>query len=263
MKNLNFQGKNVRYHVQGEGEPLVLLHGYLESLEVWNGFADELAKSFRILRMDLPGHGESQTMAEIHSMEMMADVVNALLEEEEITKTTIIGHSLGGYVTLAFLEKYPEKVRRLSLFHAHPFSDSEQVKENRRREIELVRTDQKSKIIHTFVPRLFADKNLESMKEKMEWVRKIAFQTPGDGIIANLRGMMERPDRKVLLKNTDKPFLMIAGKHDKFINYEAVVPKIGLPRQGKLFTLEDSGHLGFVEEKPKSLEIVYDFMIES
>lgn len=263
MKELTIQEKKIRYKVQGEGEMVVLLHGYLESLEIWNHFAVELGKSFRIIQPDLPGHGESEIFGETHQMEMHAEVIKQILDEEEVDKCTMIGHSLGGYVTLAFLEKYPEKIRRFSLFHSHPFADSELVKSNRRREIEQVRNGKKNSIFEANIPKAFADDNLEKLSEKLNWAKEIAYQTPGEGIIANLNGMMQRPDRSRLLKETAKPFLLIAGKKDKYIDYESVIPKIELPEQGKLVTLENSGHLGFVEEQKKSLEYIYDFMKES
>jgi pimeloyl-ACP methyl ester carboxylesterase len=263
MKELRFKGINIRYQDQGEGETVVLLHGYLESLEIWNGFAGELGKSFRIIRPDLPGHGKSGVIGETHDMELHADAIRQILDEEKVDRCTLIGHSLGGYVTLAFLDKYPDRIRRFSLFHSHPFADSETVKANRKREIHLVQNGEKNSIFEVNIPKAFADENLEKLPDDLQWAKDIAYQTPGEGITANLKGMMQRPDRSLLLKETMKPFLLIAGRKDKYIDYDTVIPKIGLPEQGKLVTLESSGHLGFVEEQKKSLEIIYDFMKES
>ena len=187
----------------------------------------------------------------------------AVLDEEEVTKCSMVGHSLGGYVTLAFLENYPDRLRRVSLFHSHPFADSPQVKANREREIELVKKGKEKDIFETNVPKVFADKNLDELEEYVEWAKKIAYLTNGEGIIANLKGMMRRSDRSKLVKETAKPFLLIAGVHDNYISYEAVIPQIELPDKGKIITLEHSGHLGFVEERKRSLEIIYDFMKDS
>lgn len=263
MDQVKFKGKNIRYYVQGEGEVLVLIHGYLEALDIWNGFAGELAKNFRVIRLDLPGHGKSDIVDPVHQMELLADAVKEVLDTEKVAKCSMVGHSLGGYVTLAFLEKYPEKLRRVSLFHSHPFADSEQVKANRQKEIEMVKNGEVENIIDTNIPKAFADKNLQKLEKGVEWAKEIAYRTEGKGIISNLRGMMERPDRSELVKGMTKPFLLIAGKNDNYIDYNQVIPKIELPEKGCLVTLEKSGHLGFVEERKQSLEVIYDFMKEN
>src|SRR6056297_423368 len=260
MKYLDSGRGKIRYKIEGTGKPLVLIHGYLENLEIWDDFASVLAEDYKVVRVDLPGHGESDVAGETHNMELLAQGVKSVLEAEEIDSATIVGHSLGGYVTLAFLEKYPNHVDRLVLFHSHPFADKKEVKENRDREIELVKKGKKDLIFQTNIPKAFATDNLERFPEEVSKAKKIAMQTEGEGIIANLRGMKSRPDRSELVKNTDKPFLIIAGKKDNYIDYHSVIPEIKLPEQGILLTLENSGHLGFIEEKEKSLHTLKDFI---
>ena len=262
MQQTDFMGKNLNYKVQGTGEKVIfLLHGYLESLEIWDGFADDLAENNKVIRMDIPGHGKSDVLKEQHDMELLAQAALHVLEIEDIESCIMVGHSLGGYITLAFHEKYPEKLDGFSLFHSHPFADSEQVKENRAREIDLVEKGRKNVIINTNIPKMFANDNLEKFKDQVEWVRNIALNTTGEGIVANLKGMMNRPDRSELVRNTKKPFLLIAGVNDNYINYEEVIPKVVLPEKGSLITLENSGHVGFIEEKEKALLALDDFII--
>ncbi|MFW6104151.1 MAG: alpha/beta fold hydrolase [Bacteroidota bacterium] len=117
MEETKFKDKRINYVIQGEGEPLFLVHGYLETLEIWDEFAEALAGDYKVIRMDLPGHGKSEVIQETHDMELLAEVANALLEENQIFSCTMIGHSMGGYVTLAFADLYPEKLKRFSLFH--------------------------------------------------------------------------------------------------------------------------------------------------
>jgi len=259
MKTLEFKGKQVRYSVEGSGEPVFLIHGYLESLEVWNGLAGELAADHQVIRMDLPGHGKSQVIQDTHHMEMLAEAARQVLDREGIEQCTMFGHSLGGYATLAFLDLYPARLKGFSLFHSHPFADSDQVRQKRQGEIDLVSQGKKGEILKVNVPKLFASDNLKAFSREVEWVREIAEATPGEGIIANLKGMMQRPDRSGLVKGTDKPFLLIAGRKDNYIDYDAVIPKIKLPERGRLITLEHSGHLGFVEEKARSLNAIREF----
>ncbi|MFO8234511.1 MAG: alpha/beta hydrolase [Bacteroidales bacterium] len=259
METLLYKGKKIRYQVQGEGETFFLLHGYLESQEIWDSFATELSKYSRIIRIDLPGHGMSDVFGEIHSMEFMADVVKHVLDFEKQETCILIGHSLGGYVTLAFLEKYPQYLKGFSLFHSHPFADTEQVKAKRKKEIELVKQGQKKTVVDANTPKLFADFNLSRFPDDLKKIKQNTLQFPDDGIIANLNGMMQRPARNIILKETDKPFLLIAGKYDNYIDYDKVISQIDLPEKGKLVTLEHSGHLGFIEEREKSLEEIYEF----
>jgi len=262
MLQADFMGKTLNYKVQGKGDKVIfLLHGYLESLEIWDGFADDLAENNKVIRMDIPGHGKSQVLLEQHNMELLAQAAFHVLEIEKVESCIMVGHSLGGYVTLAFYEKYPEKLDGFSLFHSHPFADSEQVKESRSKEIDLVKKGRKNEIINTNIPKLFADHNLEKFKDQVEWARNIALNTPDEGIISNLKGMMNRPDRRELVKNTNMPFLLIAGVNDNYINYEEVIPNVVLPEKGSLITLENSGHIGFVEEKEKALLALDDFVL--
>jgi len=263
MKELTFKDKKIRYDVQGSGPAVFLLHGYLESLEIWDDFARELADDYTVIRMDLPGHGKSQVVDDVHSMELLAEAARQVLDAAGADRCTLVGHSLGGYVTLAFLDLYPGRLNGFSLFHSHPFADNEQVREKRQGEIDLVRQGREKEIFDVNVPKLFADDNLQAFSHQVEWVRGIAESTPGEGIIANLRGMMERPDRSGLVEATTKPFRMVAGRKDKYINYEKVVPGIPIPQQGSLVTLENSGHLGFIEEKARSVEVFRTFLAEA
>jgi pimeloyl-ACP methyl ester carboxylesterase len=261
MRQTEFLGKSINYKVQGEGEKvLFLLHGYLESLEIWNDFADKLAEDYTVISMDIPGHGNSDVLKNEHDMDLLANAVKHVLDEEQVNSCTMVGHSLGGYVTLAFLANYPGNIEAFSLFHSHPFADSDQVKENRKREISLVEQGKKKVIINTNIPKAFANDNLEKFKNEVEWARQVAINTPGEGIIANLKAMMNRPDRSDLVKNTDKPFLLIAGLKDNYINYEQVIPKIVLPEKGVLVTFENSGHIGFIEEKENALHVMKNFI---
>ncbi|MBS3805989.1 MAG: alpha/beta hydrolase [Bacteroidales bacterium] len=259
MKTLEFKDRQVRYSVEGSGEPVFLIHGYLESLEVWNGLAADLAADHQVIRMDLPGHGKSEVIQDTHRMELLAEAAREVLDREGIERCSMFGHSLGGYATLAFLDLYPGRLKGFSLFHSHPFADSDQVRQKRQGEIDLVNQGQKEEILKVNVPKLFATDNLQAFSREVEWVREMAEATPGEGIIANLRGMMQRPDRSGLVKETDKPFLLIAGRKDNYIPYDAVIPQIELPEKGRLVTLKHSGHLGFVEEKARSLETIRAF----
>ena len=103
-----FRQGRIRYKQQGKGRAVILLHGFLEDLHIWDEFSSELSKSYRVISIELPGHGKSENFGYVHSMELMADAVMAVLKQERLRKVVIIGHSMGGYVSLAFAEKYSD-----------------------------------------------------------------------------------------------------------------------------------------------------------
>ncbi len=260
ITSIPFEGTSVRFSDKGAGRPLVLLHGYLESLEIWNGFNDILAEEFRVISPDLPGHGRSGILGEVHPMEKLAEAVIAVLDHCQIEKCFVAGHSMGGYTALAMLENYPDRLEGLCLFHSHPFPDTKKVMSNRCREIVLVNQGKKELISKLNIPKAFAPKNVELLKHEVERATMIAQGTPDKGIIACLNGMMERPSRVSILKKATIPVLLIAGKHDSYISFEEVAQKISLPEKSEFVVLENSGHIGFLEEPEKSVETITGFI---
>jgi pimeloyl-ACP methyl ester carboxylesterase len=263
IKTIDFLNDKIRYSDTGAGIPLVLLHGYLESLDIWTGFVEKLPENLRLICPDLPGHGKSATFGGSHGMELLADSVIAVLDHCGADKCFIAGHSMGGYAGLAMLEKYPGRLLGLCLLHSHPFPDTKQVMNNRCREIVLVRQGKKELISRLNIPRAFAPHNLESMKTEVERATAVALTTPDEGIIASLNGMMQRPSREKLLRETALPVLVIAGKHDNYISFENVALKIPLPGNSRFLALENSGHIGFLEEPDKVAEILAGFIRSS
>ena len=153
------KGNKLHYSLQGKGKTIVLLHGFMESLNLWKYFTRRLSSGFRVLSIDLPGHGLSENIRKVHSMELMADTVNAVLKELGIASCHMVGHSMGGYVSLAFAERYPRKLKGLTLFHSHAMADSAEARKNRDRAIKLVSQD-KIGYVQNFFPLLFAEQNI-------------------------------------------------------------------------------------------------------
>lgn len=260
IRTINFLDIEIRYSDTGAGTPVVLLHGYLESLEVWDGFAEKLSENFRVISPDLPGHGKSGTLGEVHSMELLSDSVIAVLDHCRADKCFVAGHSMGGYTGLAMLEKYPGRLSGLCLLHSHPFPDTKQVMNNRCREIVLVNQGKKELISRLNIPKAFASENLEPLKAEVERATGIALMTPGEGIIASLNGMMQRPSREKVLRETELPVMVIAGKHDNYISFENIAKKIPLPGKSRFVALENSGHIGFLEEPDQVVEALAGFI---
>jgi pimeloyl-ACP methyl ester carboxylesterase len=257
---VHFRNTSIRYKVEGTGKEIVLLHGYLESLDIWYKFSEELKNKFRVVSIDLPGHGQSGIITDVHTMEIMAEGVNVVLEELNINKCILVGHSMGGYVTMAFVDLFCDRLYGYSLFHSTPFADTEEKKQNRNREIELVNQGRKELIFSTNVPKAFANDNLDRLKSEVEWALQIAKDTTDEGIKAVLEGMKIREDRSEILCNSKIPVLLILGKKDNYIPFDTIMNKIKLNDKGEIFILKNSGHMGFIEEKEESLIALSSFV---
>lgn len=252
--------KRIYYTDIGQGVPIVLLHGYLESLEIWGDFAVELSKKFRVLSFDIPGHGNSDVISEAHTLQVLSKILKRTLTHLNVEKCFMIGHSMGGYLTLMYHDLYPELLSGFCLFHSHPFADSDGTKKKRLREIELVKDGKKDLIAKFNIPNAFSPNNLVQFEKEIQFATDIALQTTENGIIANLHAMMNRPDLSESLAKSTIPFLYLVGKHDNYIDYNTVVPKIKQPKMAEQYLLHNSGHMGFIEEKELSLLYVERFI---
>jgi pimeloyl-ACP methyl ester carboxylesterase len=252
----------IHYLDRGSGETIVLLHGYLENSVVWGGFASRLAEGYRVIAVDLPGHGGSASRGEEQTMDILAEAVHELLQEAGAGRVFMVGHSMGGYVALTFARLFPEMLSGFCLFHSHPFPDSREVMDKRNKEIAMVMEGKKELFYPASVTRMFADKNLITFADEVGRSLKIASSIPGDTVISVLRGMMSRPSGVELIERSLVPFLWILGAKDNYINSEEAVAKVRLPRRARLVILQNSGHMGFVEEQELSVKIITDFIRE-
>lgn len=247
----------VQFIDEGEGTPLVFLHGYLETLSVWDQLSGCLSKNFRVIRIDLPGHGGSEPILPSGKMELMADGVKNVLDHLGITKCFLFGHSMGGYAALAFVEKYPSLVDGYSLVHSAPFADTDEKKKNRDREIKMLEEERKELLINTSIPKMFADDNLERLHGEVEKIKKEAAAHNNKGIVSVLRGMKDRPDRTNILKYSGIPCLWFLGKKDNHIDFNTVYPKVkDFSPEITFEILDRSGHIGFIEQEEQVADAI-------
>ncbi len=258
-KQIIWQGKQINYLVEGEGHPVVLLHGFLENIHVWNDFINFLKPNFKVLAVDLPGFGKTSVFGENHSMPFMADAVKAVLEAESITNAVLVGHSMGGYVSLAFARKFPKLLNGMVLFHSQAAADNEEGKQNRSRTIEVVRKDHKD-FIAKFIPLLFAEENVGRFAKEIARLREMSTQTSAQGVTAALAGMRDREDSMELLKKANFPVFFVIGKQDSRIPIEKILPQLTLPPHAEVVILDKTGHMGFVETPGKTFPAVEDFL---
>jgi pimeloyl-ACP methyl ester carboxylesterase len=261
-KYVRYLEGDIHYEDTGKGDVVVLAHGYLESLDVWSGFSILLEKRFRVISVDLPGNGLSDLYKSEHTMCFLAGSVLAVLDQEKIEKCFLVGHSLGGYMALSFLENYPKRLYGYCLFHSHPFADTDEIKLNRLREMEIVRQGRKEIIYPVNVAKMFADMNLDKFRDAVEHSKEIASRHEAEGIISILNGMMNRKARDYIMEEMDVPALVILGRFDNYINRDMIAEKIKIPSTGRLITLEQSGHMGFIEEPEASFNEISKFIDE-
>ena len=258
-KEYQLNGKNVHYKISGRGETLVLLHGYLESLEMWSEHQEFLSNKYQVISIDLPGHGLTDNFGDIHTMSFMAEVVYEILQDEKVEKCVMVGHSMGGYTTLAFAEKYPQILKGLGLFHSHASADTDVAKRNRERTIEIIKQD-KGHFINEFIPSLFAPDNVEKFADQIKIQMKMANAMPKESIIAAMAGMKERSSTVDILMDSKVPVLFIAGKHDSRIPLEKTLAQAALPTISQILILGDAGHMSWAEEEQKTIAELDGFM---
>lgn len=256
MKYVIYKNTKISYSEFGKGNTIVLLHGFLENKTMWDAFVPEYSKKNRVITIDLLGHGETESLSYVHSMEENAAVVHAVLSDLKIRKAILVGHSMGGYVALAFAELYPEKVKGLVLMNSTSSADSDERKANRDRAIKAVKQNY-TNFVRLSIANLFSEDNRERLVEEIEKVKTEALKTPLQGIVASLEGMKIRRDREVLLHFSPFPKLLILGKKDPVLNYEENLKQIK-DTDVQLVVFPD-GHMSHIENRDALLKTLLGF----
>lgn len=256
MNQIDYKNTKISYSDTGKGNAMVLLHGFLENQTMWQDLVPELSQKYRVITIDLLGHGESGCVGYLHSMEDNAEAVHSVLSKLRIRKAIFIGHSMGGYVALAVAELYPTGVKGLVLMNSTSKADSEERKTNRDRAIKAVKKDYIG-FVRLSIANLFNPDNRERLVNEIEKVRAEALKTPLQGIVASLEGMKIRKDRETLLRSATYPSLLILGKKDPVLNYEDGLKQIE-NTTAKLVTFPD-GHMSHIENRASLLKVLMDF----
>ncbi len=256
MNQIQFKNIKISYSDTGKGTVLVFLHGFLENKSMWGDLAPEFSKKNRVITIDLLGHGETGCLGYVHSMEENAEVIHAVLSKLRIRKTVLVGHSMGGYVALAFAEMYPEKVKGLVLLNSTSKADSEERRANRDRAIKVVKKDYTA-FIRLSIANLFSPDNREKLIDEIEKVKIEALKTPLQGVVASLEGMKIRKDREALLHLTPYPKMLILGKKDPVLLYKDTLEQIENTTV-KLVSFPD-GHMSHIENGSDLKTVLLDF----
>jgi len=256
-QQITYKNISINFSDEGKGKVIVLLHGFLENSNMWQYLQPELAKEFRVICIDLLGHGKTDSIGYIHTMEDMADAVYDVLQNLNIENVVLIGHSMGGYVSLAFADLYPDMVKGLVLMNSTSYADSDERKANRDRAIKAVKQNYIAAISMS-IANLFSEENREKLTDEIAWARKEALLTPLQGIVAAQEGMKVREDRERLLHNTSFHKLLILGKKDPVLNYEENKLQVEGTKVN-LVTFPD-GHMSHLENKKELEQVLLDFL---
>lgn len=226
---------------------------------MWTDFAEELSTDFRVICPDLPGIGDSPIAGDQISLEEVAVSLEEWMDENQIKNPIVVGHSLGGYVTLALLELMGSRLRAVGLFHSSAFGDAVDKKETRNRAIVFLKKHGVDKFVTSFVPPLFPEDKSEELKAEIERAIEDGKRSSLDGLVAFTGAMRDRKERIDVLKNFSGPKLLIAGTEDGAVKIEAS------RAQKDAFThyveLEGVGHMGMVEKKEETINLIREFAL--
>ncbi|HET8839697.1 MAG TPA: alpha/beta hydrolase [Flavobacteriaceae bacterium] len=236
----------IHFEVFGEGDTLVLLHGFLEDSRIWKPFIPEFSKKHQVVAIDLFGHGKTGKVDEIHTMEEMAEAVSEVLDSLDKHSAIIMGHSMGGYVALAFTELFQEKTNSVILLNSTSKADSEARKKERDRSINLVEQN-KNGFIRMAIGNLFTAKSREIFQKEVENLILNAQKLPAENIVASINGMKNRKDRSSILKGFERRKVWFAGKEDPIISFDEST-KTAEITECQLVPLPGS-HMGFLENR--------------
>lgn len=253
----NYKGVAVHYTIEGSGKTVILLHGFLENLSMWDEIKQMLLKSHRVVCVDLLGHGKTPCLGYVHTMEEMAQVVEEILSSHRIRKSIFIGHSMGGYVALAFADKNPDKTKGICLLNSAARNDSKVRLEGRETAIRVAKKQYEG-VIKISIRNLFRYGDDDRFRPIVKKLIQEALEMPRQGFFAAQEGMKRRPNREHVLKNASFSKLMITGKHDDILCLEEQEEE-SQRTQTPLVVLSE-GHMSHLENTTEVIDILSKFV---
>ena len=257
----------IYYQITGSGKPVVLIHGFPEDGTIWDKQTDYLKDKFQLIVPDLPGSGKSALTAgregtSFWTMDFFAECIKNILDHEAITNPCMIGHSMGGYITLAFAERYASQLKAIGLFHSTAYADSEEKKQTRQKSIVFIEKHGTAKFLEQSTPNLFSEKFKKNNPEIVqELIARYTNFSP-EALVNYYKAMMQRPDRTHILKTFPRPVLFIIGEHDSVIPLQQGLQQSYMPHIAHLLILKDSGHMGMLEEPDRCNAFLEKFLIQ-
>lgn len=255
MENVRCEGNNICYSDQGQGEVIVLLHGFCGSSAYFEQVIPLLSGSYRVIAPDLRGHGASDAPLGAYSIDQMADDVLALLNALEISEVYLLGHSLGGYITLSFAQRYASRLKGFGLIHSTGYPDSDEAREKRLQSVSTIQNDGITAFVDALVPGLFAP---GAAPQLLERAKEIGYKTAPLGAAGAALAMRERPDRRDVISASALPVLLVAGAEDGLVPAERTFTsdKANVTKA----TISGAGHMSMYEAPERLSEIIRAFV---
>lgn len=233
---------------------VVFLHGFSENAHVWDSFLPLLNQNHSYYTLDFSKLTFCQTIEEY------ADWVHAEIEQLGLTHFVLIGHSMGGYISLAYAEKYPEYLAGLGLFHSTALADTDEKKVSRDKTVAFIQKYGAAEFITDFLPKMYSDSFRKRNNVLIAKALEDNLQIPAAALVSATLAMKARKDRTTVLQKLRLPVLMIIGKEDKFIAYDTVLPQISLCEEPYILILNRIAHAGMHEAPVVCANIVDEFI---
>lgn len=259
MQFIPYKDKNIAYSLHGrKGTPLVFLHGFCEDSTMWEDYIEPF-EDHRIILIDLPGLGKSDPVDGL-SIQYMAEAVLHVLDALNIDTFLVIGHSMGGYVTMELAKLASNRIVGLGLFHSHPFADTDEKKAARDKAIEFIESHGHQLFVKQFIPKLFVPEFARSHTFLIDKMIHRAARYSQEGIVGALNAMKNRKDNAAVLEAIDKPVLFIVGELDEAIPYEVSIEQTHLPAVADIHILPKVGHMGMFKARKETQQIIRKFI---
>ena len=260
MPKTRINNIDITYDDTGSGPAVVLIHGYPFNRSMWAEQVSALADSYRVVTLDLRGHGESESSTGASTMKLMAQDVASLMDELRIDRAVIGGLSMGGYVTLAFYQLFAERVEKLLLADTRAQADTEEAKATRADQVQQIQADGMTGIVNGMLPKLLSPETVSKQPEIVKRVRDMMMHTSPEGAIGALRGMAEREDQTERLSQINVPALIVVGKEDP-ITPVADSQKMHERIAGsQLVVIENASHVSNIEQSEQFNRALREFL---
>ncbi|KAA5537291.1 alpha/beta hydrolase [Taibaiella lutea] len=252
----------IHYSIQGQGNPLVLIHGFPNDSTAWNPILPELTKRFRVFLPDLPGAGKSMSLNRPLTMELMALEIKAMLDKEGVEKAVLAGHSMGGYTTMECANIFPERIQGISLIHSLASADNDEKKELRRKSIALMQKGEAEKrmFLKGMAQNLFDGGFAEQHSEALEAVVSNGMRLSTAQLSDFYTAIMFRTDRTALLEKLDFPVQWIIGNHDNATPMKDAMEQCHQAKTNSVSIYKPCGHMSFVEMPQRLTSDLIAFM---
>lgn len=260
-KILQIADYRINVKEEGCGDPVMLLHSYWGSSELFDRLSNVLSVSRRVIRIDLPGHGKSEVPPEGFTFEKFAPVLDELFSRLGVTgKVSIVGHSMGGYVAMAYASRFPDKLKSLVLMHSPVTSADDNSIRLREREGNLIRRGKKDLLLQVSVPSNFSPYHVVLMADQVSMVRRASELVPVEGALRSIYAINHRANSLPVLQKMKFPILIIVGKSDMVYDPTEQIETMATIPSAELCVLENSGHMGFMEEERVVIERLESFL---